>query len=145
MKKVRRKCKDGPMVSMSAYERWCDLPVCRQSNPSDLHTRSHDGSDLLLHSRRWCDFVGDTLFAMGCGKHFEGAPQMIWESFHALPAEVRNLMRLGLASPSLREAPCAKPQRGCFKGRRVGTSGYLIIRIKVVKTYDVYSKRSVGR
>lgn len=35
-------------------------------------------------------FVGDTLFAMGCGKHFEGTPQMIWESLkkiHALPAE----------------------------------------------------------
>lgn len=35
-------------------------------------------------------FVGDTLFAMGCGKHFEGTPQMIWESLkklHALPSD----------------------------------------------------------
>ena len=35
-------------------------------------------------------FVGDTLFAMGCGKHFEGTPQMIWESLkkiHTLPAD----------------------------------------------------------
>lgn len=35
-------------------------------------------------------FVGDTLFAMGCGKAFEGTPEMIWESLkklHALPPE----------------------------------------------------------
>lgn len=35
-------------------------------------------------------FVGDTLFAMGCGKDFEGTPAMIWESLkkiHALPPE----------------------------------------------------------
>ncbi len=35
-------------------------------------------------------FVGDALFAMGCGKHFEGTPAMIWESLkkiRALPPE----------------------------------------------------------
>lgn len=35
-------------------------------------------------------FVGDTLFALGCGKVFEGTPQMVWESLkkiHALPPE----------------------------------------------------------
>lgn len=35
-------------------------------------------------------FVGDTLFALGCGKAFEGTPEMIWESLkkiHALPPE----------------------------------------------------------
>jgi len=35
-------------------------------------------------------FVGDTLFAMGCGRLFEGTPQQMYDSLHriaALPAE----------------------------------------------------------
>lgn len=32
-------------------------------------------------------FVGDTMFAMGCGRVFEGNPQMMWESL----AKLRNL------------------------------------------------------
>ena len=37
-------------------------------------------------------FVGDTLFALGCGRLFEGTPQMMWESLQklaALPGETR--------------------------------------------------------
>jgi hydroxyacylglutathione hydrolase len=37
-------------------------------------------------------FVGDTLFAMGCGRLFEGTPAMMWSSLGklaALPAETR--------------------------------------------------------
>ncbi len=31
-------------------------------------------------------FVGDTLFALGCGKLLEGAPQMMWDSLQTLAA-----------------------------------------------------------
>ena len=31
-------------------------------------------------------FVGDTLFTMGCGRMFEGAPEQFWESLSALAA-----------------------------------------------------------
>ena len=31
-------------------------------------------------------FVGDTMFAMGCGRLFEGTPQMMWESLQRLCA-----------------------------------------------------------
>src|SRR5690606_24120544 len=31
-------------------------------------------------------FVGDTLFAMGCGRVIEGTPQMMWESLKKLMA-----------------------------------------------------------
>jgi hydroxyacylglutathione hydrolase len=37
-------------------------------------------------------FVGDTLFAMGCGRVFEGAPELMWESLSrlaALPAQTK--------------------------------------------------------
>lgn len=53
------------------------------------HTRGHiaywfDASDTL--------FCGDTLFAMGCGRLFEGSPQQMWTSLSklkALPDETR--------------------------------------------------------
>lgn len=53
------------------------------------HTRGHiaywfEGSDAL--------FCGDTLFAMGCGRLFEGTPAQMWTSlqkFFDLPAETR--------------------------------------------------------
>ena len=41
-------------------------------------------------------FTGDTLFAMGCGRLFEGTPAMMWESLSKLmrlPDETRNLLR----------------------------------------------------
>lgn len=37
-------------------------------------------------------FCGDTLFALGCGKMFEGTPQQFWtslERLRALPDEMR--------------------------------------------------------
>ncbi len=56
-----------------------------------IHTPGHT-MDLICYyiPEDGVIFVGDTLFAMGCGKHFEGTPQMIWESLkkiHALPPE----------------------------------------------------------
>ncbi len=56
-----------------------------------LHTPGHT-MDLLCYylPGPGLIFVGDTLFAMGCGKAFEGTPQMIWESLkklHALPPD----------------------------------------------------------
>ena len=56
-----------------------------------LHTPGHT-MDLICYylPDMGIIFVGDTLFAMGCGKAFEGTPQMIWESLkklHALPPE----------------------------------------------------------
>jgi hydroxyacylglutathione hydrolase len=49
------------------------------------HTRAHiafafEDEDIV--------FTGDTLFAMGCGRLFEGTPQMMWDS-------LSKLMRLG--------------------------------------------------
>ena len=43
----------------------------------------------LGHLAWWCleggvAFVGDTLFAMGCGRVFEGTPEMMWQSLDRL-------------------------------------------------------------
>jgi hydroxyacylglutathione hydrolase len=49
------------------------------------HIAYHDAADRTA-------FVGDTLFALGCGKLFEGTPTMMWESLGklvALPDDTR--------------------------------------------------------
>ncbi|PWR00443.1 hydroxyacylglutathione hydrolase [Leucothrix pacifica] len=56
-----------------------------------IHTPGHT-MDLICYyiPSEGVIFVGDTLFALGCGKAFEGTPEMIWESLkklHALPPE----------------------------------------------------------
>ena len=43
------------------------------------HIAYHDAADAVA-------FVGDTLFALGCGRLFEGTPAMMWESLGKLAA-----------------------------------------------------------
>lgn len=43
------------------------------------HIAYHDGADAVA-------FVGDTLFALGCGRMFEGNPEMMWASLSRLAA-----------------------------------------------------------
>src|SRR5207237_3675504 len=49
------------------------------------HIAYHDAADRVA-------FVGDTLFALGCGRLFEGDPKQMWTSLQrlaALPDETR--------------------------------------------------------
>lgn len=43
------------------------------------HIAYHDASDGIA-------FVGDTLFALGCGRLFEGTPEQMWESLSRITA-----------------------------------------------------------
>jgi hydroxyacylglutathione hydrolase len=43
------------------------------------HISYHDAADHIV-------FVGDTLFALGCGRLFEGTPQQMWSSLSKLTA-----------------------------------------------------------
>ena len=43
------------------------------------HISFHDAADQIA-------FVGDTLFALGCGRMFEGTPQQMWTSLQKLTA-----------------------------------------------------------
>lgn len=58
-----------------------------------IDTRGHTAGHVSYWSQGdHVAFVGDTLFAMGCGRLFEGTPQMMWASLGklaALPAETR--------------------------------------------------------
>jgi hydroxyacylglutathione hydrolase len=47
------------------------------------HTRAHIA---FLFEANDAVFTGDTLFAMGCGRLFEGTPAMMWESLSKLAA-----------------------------------------------------------
>ena len=54
-----------------------------QANVYDTpgHTRGH----IVYHfAEEGCAFVGDTLFAMGCGRLFEGTPEQMWSSLQKL-------------------------------------------------------------
>jgi len=45
------------------------------------HTRGH----IVYHfAEERCAFVGDTLFAMGCGRLFEGTPDQMWDSLQKI-------------------------------------------------------------
>jgi hydroxyacylglutathione hydrolase len=53
------------------------------------HTLGHIA---LLFDKERVAFVGDTLFAMGCGRLFEGSPEQMYRSLNrlaALPADTR--------------------------------------------------------
>ena len=57
------------------------------------HTRGHI---VYYLPRDGVAFVGDTLFAMGCGRLFEGTPQQMWTSLQKLmswPDDTAGLLR----------------------------------------------------
>ena len=58
-----------------------------------IDTRGHTLGHISYHApEAGVAFVGDTLFAMGCGRLFEGTPAMMWASLGklaALPPETR--------------------------------------------------------
>lgn len=68
-----RMVKEGDIVSLGAIEaRVLDVPA---------HTAGHIAYHMPSENAA---FVGDTLFAMGCGRLFEGTPAMMWDSLSKL-------------------------------------------------------------
>lgn len=52
-----------------------------------IHTPGHTlGHIVFIDERGGEAFVGDTLFALGCGRLFEGAPEQMWDSLNRLKA-----------------------------------------------------------
>ena len=78
---VDRQVRDGDAVMLGATR----LDV--------LETPGHTLGHIVYHSPdAGVAFVGDTLFALGCGRLFEGTPEMMWASLSrlaALPPETR--------------------------------------------------------
>jgi hydroxyacylglutathione hydrolase len=58
-----------------------------------IHTPGHTDEHIIYHvPSAELAFVGDTIFALGCGRLFEGTPQEMWESLSklmALPEQTR--------------------------------------------------------
>lgn len=70
---------DGDVVTLGATR----LKVMDVGGHTSGHIAYHDQADAIA-------FVGDTLFAMGCGRLFEGSPEQMWTSLQrlaGLPAE----------------------------------------------------------
>lgn len=73
--KVTKTLKDGDRFEFSGYH------FRAISTPG--HTLGH--VCLLLEEANWL-FSGDTLFGLGCGRLFEGTPEIMWESLLKLRA-----------------------------------------------------------
>ena len=52
-----------------------------------IHTPGHTDEHIIYHiPSAAIAFVGDTIFALGCGRLFEGTPQHMWDSLSAIMA-----------------------------------------------------------
>jgi len=52
-----------------------------------IHTPGHTNEHIIYHiPSAQIAFVGDTLFALGCGRLFEGTPEQMWESLSKIMA-----------------------------------------------------------
>jgi hydroxyacylglutathione hydrolase len=68
-------------------------------------------------------FTGDTLFAAGCGRLFEGTPAQMWASLRsltALPETTRLWFGHEYTASNLRFAAVAEPANGAVKDRQSG-------------------------
>ncbi len=70
-----REVGDGDVVMLGATR----LDVLDVGGHTSGHIAYHDAADAIA-------FVGDTLFAMGCGRLFEGTPEQMWTSLSKLAA-----------------------------------------------------------
>jgi len=66
-------------VTEDAPWKWGSLAVRILEIPA--HTRAHIAFSFVDN---FAVFTGDTLFAMGCGRLFEGTPEMMWTSLSKL-------------------------------------------------------------
>jgi hydroxyacylglutathione hydrolase len=70
---VDRVVTDGDVVTLGATR----LKVMDVGGHTSGHIAYYDQADAIA-------FVGDTLFAMGCGRLFEGSPEQMWQSLQRL-------------------------------------------------------------
>ena len=72
---VDRKVEDGAVVELGATR----FQVIGAGGHTLGHIAYYDAADQIA-------FVGDTLFALGCGRLFEGTPEQMWTSLSRLAA-----------------------------------------------------------
>jgi hydroxyacylglutathione hydrolase len=87
------------------------------------HTLGHIA---LIFDDERVAFVGDTLFAMGCGRLFEGTPQQMYESLKALaglPADTRLYCAHEYTLSNARFAAVAEPSNAAIADRLALVAG----------------------
>jgi hydroxyacylglutathione hydrolase len=78
------------------------------------HIAFHFASDALV-------FTGDTLFAMGCGKLFEGTPDQMWanmQAYAAMPGETKVYAGHEYTQSNARFAAYVEPDNDAIAARR---------------------------
>lgn len=99
-----------------------DMPFALGSHPVRVleipaHTRAHIA---FVFEADGAAFTGDTLFAMGCGRLFEGTPAMMWESLSklaSLPGTTRIYCGHEYTLNNGRFAMTLEPQNGELRRR----------------------------
>ncbi|WP_206238636.1 hydroxyacylglutathione hydrolase [Novosphingobium terrae] len=103
---VDRTVDQGDTVSLGAYQ--------AQVINVGGHTLGHIAYHL---PEAGIAFVGDSLFALGCGRMFEGTPQQFWDSLSrlkALPAETQLYCAHEYTQSNARFAVHADPENGAL-------------------------------
>jgi hydroxyacylglutathione hydrolase len=81
------------------------------------HTRGHI---VYYFAASGAAFVGDTLFAMGCGRLFEGTPRQMWSSLQKIlqwPDDTRLYCAHEYTQSNARFALTVEPQNGALRER----------------------------
>lgn len=86
-----------------------------------IHTPGHTLDMLNFHiPSQHAVFTGDTLFSLGCGRIFEGTPEMMWESLSKLAVLPKNTVVYSSHEYTLANAQFAlsvDPDNADLKGR----------------------------
>lgn len=106
---IDRPVSDGDIVALGA------------SLAAVLDTPGHTAGHIVYYfSEDGAAFVGDTIFAMGCGRLFEGAPGEMWASLQkiaALPDETRLYCAHEYTQANARFALTVDPHNDALKAR----------------------------
>ena len=95
----------------------------RASRRGVRHAGPHARPHRLLLRRERAAFVGDTLFALGCGRLFEGTPGQMWSSLQkilAWPDDTRIYCAHEYTQSNARFALTVEPQNRALQGARGG-------------------------
>ena len=98
-----------------------DTVMLGESKSEVFDTPGHTSGHIIYHfSDDGAAFVGDTIFAMGCGRLFEGTPKQMWSSLSkisALPPETKLYCAHEYTQANAAFALTVDPQNAALKER----------------------------
>ena len=98
-----------------------DVVALGQHRATVFDTPGHTRGHIVYHfAASRAAFVGDTLFAMGCGRLFEGTPQQMWSSLQKIlqwPDDTRLYCAHEYTQSNARFALTVEPQNSALQAR----------------------------